>query len=259
MEQGSEPDLGALLRDANEEQLAALIGGRLDEIDVRAARQAFRNPFLTGSLIEALAASPGLSAAYELRREVVLHPRAPRLLALRLVSGLYWADLVRVGTDARLHPTVRRAADQRLVERLPGLSAGEKIAVARSADAAVIAALRLDPTPRVIDALLDNPRLTEGLLVPLAASDRASPLVLARVAANPRWGVRPGIRYALCRNPATPLTAAFALLSLLTKRELEAVAHDLRLALPLRRRAQLLSGSPGPGRRPSAAPGGARD
>jgi len=50
---------------------------------------------------------------------LVLHPRAPRLLALRLVSGLYWADLVRVGTDARLHPTVRRAADQRLVERLP--------------------------------------------------------------------------------------------------------------------------------------------
>jgi hypothetical protein len=247
MERGSERDLGELLREANEEELTALIGGRLDEIDVRAARQAFRNPFLTGALIETLAAAPELAASYELRREVVSHPRAPRLLALRFVSGLFWADLARVGTDARLHPVVRRAAEQRLIERLPGLSAGEKMAVARAATAAVIAAMRLDPTPRVIGALLENPRLTEGLLVPLAASETASPQALARVAASPRWGVRPLIRYALCRNPATPLAAAFALLPMLAKRELEAVSHDPRLATALRRRAQLLSGGRAPG------------
>lgn len=243
METDSGDRLGDRLLDANEDELSALISGRLPEIDARAARQAFRNPFLTGALIEALVASPELAAAYEVRREVVLHPRAPRLLALRFVAGLYWADLVRVGTDPRLHPVVRRAADQRLIERLPGLAAGEKMAVARSGSAAVISALRLDPTPRVTGALLENPRLTEGLLMPLAASDRASPAVLARLASDARWGVRPGVRYALCRNPATPLASAFALLPLLAKRELEAVAHDLRLPLPLRRRAQLLSGS----------------
>lgn len=249
METDSENGIGDRLRDASAEELAALISDRLEEIDARAARQAFRNPFLSGSLIEALATAPALSAAYEVRREVVFHPRAPRLLALRLVPGLYWADLVRVGTDPRLHPLVRRAADQRLIERLPGMASGEKMAVARSASTAVIAAIRLDPTPRVTGALLENPRLTEGLLMPLAASDRASPPVLARLAADPRWGVRPGIRYALCRNPATPLAAAFALLPMLAKRELEAVAHDPRLAPPLRRRAELLSGAPGRGRR----------
>ncbi|KAB2955443.1 MAG: hypothetical protein F9K18_13625, partial [Thermoanaerobaculia bacterium] len=211
METDSGDGLGDRLRDANEEELGALIRDRLPEIDARAARQAFRNPFLSGPQIETLAASPALSAAYEVRREVVLHPRAPRLLALRLVAGLYWADLARVGTDPRLHPVVRRAADLKLIERLPGLASGEKMAVARAASANVIAALRLDPTPRVTGALLENPRLTEGLLMPLAASEKASPLVLARLAADPRWGVRPGIRNALCRNPATPLAAALAL------------------------------------------------
>lgn len=244
-------DLGERLRAANEEELAGLIGERLDDIGPREARQALRNPFLTPALIEALLGAPELAAAYELRRDAAFDPRTPRLLALRLVGGLHWADLARLGTDTRLHPVVRRAADLRLVERLPGLAVGERMAVARGASPAVIAAVRQDPTPRVIGALLDNPRLTEGLLMPLAASDRASPHVLARLAASPRWGSRATIRYALCRNPATPLPAALALLPMLARRELEAVAADARLLLPLRRRAQLLSGA-------AVGPGGGR-
>jgi len=242
-------ELGELLREANEEELTALIAARVGELDPRTARQAFRNPFLTGILIESLLAAPGLGAAYEVRREAALDPRTPRLLALRLVGGLYWVDLVRVGADTRLHPVVRRAADLRLIERLPGLAIGERMAVARGAGPAVIAAVRQDPTPRVIGALLDNPRLTEGLLMPLVASERAAPLVLSRVAASARWGVRATIRFALCRNPATPLPAALALLPMLARRELEAVASDARLLLPVRRRAQLLSGA-------AAGPGG---
>ena len=89
--------------------------------------------------IETLLAAPGLAAAYELRREAAFDPRTPRLLALRLVAGLYWADLLRLGTDTRLHPVVRRAADLRLIERLPGLAIGERRAVARGAGPAVIA------------------------------------------------------------------------------------------------------------------------
>jgi hypothetical protein len=101
----------------------------------------------------------------------------------------------------------------------------------------------------VIAALLENPRLTEGLLVPLAADENASPQALAVVAGNPKWASRYPIRAALCRNPRTPLGAGLALLPMLQKKDLEAVATDARLLLPLRRRAQLLAGAGGEGGR----------
>jgi hypothetical protein len=240
---GGSDELAQRLRSAAQEELAELIERLAGELEPETARQAFRNPFLSAALIERLLGAPKLLASYPVRREAVFHPRTPRVLALRFVPGLWWADLAKLGTDTRLHPVVRRAGDLRLIERLPGLAVGERMAVARSASPGVIASLRQDPTPRVIQALLENPRLTEGLLMPLVASENSSPRALATVAANPRWATRPPVRAALCRNPATPMANAMAMLPMLGKRELGAVAADARLPLLLRRKAQLLSGS----------------
>lgn len=241
MDPSQQKELAFRLSEAGGEELVRLIDEHLDELDPVTARQAFRNPFLSGDLIERLVEAPALRAAYEVRSEAARHPRSPRLLALRLVPGLYWSDLVRVGTDPRLHPLVRRAADLRLGERLPGLSVGEKMAIGRSASRAVLAVLRNDPSPRIMAALLENPRLTEGVLAPLVASENASPQVLGVIAASARWGVRYPIRVALCRNPQTPLASILPLLPMLKKPDLEAVAADPRAKLPVRRRAELLA------------------
>ena len=230
------------LLEAGEEELGRLLEERRSELDTPAARAAFRNPFLTRQMIERLLELPRLVSAYEVRRAAAFHPRTPRTDALRCVAGLYWADLLRLGVDTRAHPVVRRSADLRLVERLPGLAIGEKMAIARGASPAVLGTLRHDPTPRVIAALLENPRLTEGLLVPLAASEHAQPAVLAVLAASARWAARHPVRLALCRNPRTPLGSVLPLLPHLLKQDLEAVASDGRLLLPVRRRAQLLAG-----------------
>jgi hypothetical protein len=241
MEEGHQDDLARLLREGNEEELEELLKGRLDEIEPAAARQLFRNPFLTGVLIARLMEGKRLISSYEVRMEAARHPRTPQLLALRFVPGLYWADQVRLGLDMRLHPIVRRAAEVRLLERLPALSVGEKMAIARSAAPGVLSALRNDPTPRVIAALLENPRLTEGLLLPLVASEGALPTVLAVIAGSPKWSVRYPIRLALCQNARTPLDRVLLLLPLLKRGDLEAVAANPHLRLPVRRRAQLLA------------------
>ena len=148
---------------------------------------------------------------------------------------------MRLGLDMRLHPIVRRAAESRLVERLPVLAVGEKMAIARSAPPGVLSALRNDPTPRVVAALLENPRLTEGLLLPLVASEGALPSVLAVVAGNPKWSVRYPVRLALCQNARTPLDRVLILLPLLKRGDLCSVAANPHLRLPVRRRAQLLA------------------
>lgn len=236
----SSPALRQRLREAAAEELGRLLTDHAKELDPPAFRQLFRNPFLDARLIERLFELPAVRQSYEARREAVGHLRTPHLLSLQFVGGLYWVDLVRIGLDARLNPVVRRAADLRLIERLPSLATGEKIAIARSADAAVLSVLRHDPSPSVIAALLDNPRATETLLMPLVASDRASPQALGAVARSARWASRPPLRAALCRNPALAQAQAVALLPGLAKRDLRAIAADVRLSPALRRKASLL-------------------
>jgi len=159
-----------------------------------------------------------------------------------LISGLFWQDLVRVGLDTRIRPLVRRAADQRLGDRLSELAIGEKVVIARSASVSVVQRLRHDPNPRVIAAMLENPRLTESALLPLASSDTAIPAVLEVLARDQRFGARYTLRQALSRNPRLPVQAALANLVGLRKVELAAVASDPRLASQVRQRARLLLG-----------------
>ena len=234
-------EIRSRLREAPLEELARLLVELGDRLDPGAARLVLRNPFATAELIGDLLSVPRLAGAYDFRRDVAFDPRSRQSDALRCVATLYWVDLVRLGCDTRLHPIVRRAADSRLIERLPGLALGEKMAIARAASLAVLATLRLDPSPRVIGSLLENPRLTEGALLPLASSEQARSQVLAVLAASPRWGVRYPLRVALARNPQTPPSVALGILPMLKKSDLAAVAADARLAGAVRLRARLLA------------------
>ena len=161
------------------------------------------------------------------------------------MPGLYWRDLAEIGLDIRLRPVVRRAAEQHLMARLPQMAVGEKMSLARRAIPGFLAHLRHDPSPRVIAALLDNPRLTEGTLAPVVASAATPPPILELIAADRRWGVRYPVKVALSRNPATPLGTAWRILGTLRQVDLKPVAADPRLPEPLRRRARVLLGEKG--------------
>jgi hypothetical protein len=234
--------LDRLLRDGGGQELLEAVTRLSAQLDARAVLVALKNPYVGSEVIEVFLGQRRLLTSVEVRRELAAHPKTPEVRALNLVHSLFWKDLVRLGANSRVRPRVRRAADLRLAERLPKLSVGERIAAARQAGPGVIGKLRHDPSPRVIEGLLENPRLTEGLLMPLASSDTAQPEVLARVAENPRWGVRYPIRVALARNAKTPVKTALGVLSVLKKRDLEMVAADRKLAGPVRQRANLLLG-----------------
>lgn len=238
-------DLALRLREAGEEELSALVEEGRERFGLAEAQAVLRNPFVTGEILEQVASVRTLVGHYGVRRDIAAHPRTPRTLALRFVSGLFWRDLAAIAADSRLHPVVRRSAERRLLERLPGLAVGEKISLARRASVAIVAALRLDPSPRVVSALLENPRLTEAQLLPLASHERASPRCLAVLSATPRWATRRAIRSALCRNPATPVASSTRLVSGLTRDDLMAVNADPRLPAALRERAAALAGRRG--------------
>lgn len=230
------------LREAGEEELAALVDRHAAELEPPAVRQALHNPHCSAEIIERIAAEKRLLAFYEVRRDLCFHPRTPETLSARFLPGLYWRDLMELGLDSRLRPTLRRSADLLLTARLPELALGEKMSIARRAGAGVLSQLRHDPSPRVIAALLDNPRMTEGLLAPVVNGGRTPPSVLELIAADRRWGVRYPLRLALARNPATPLETAWRILGTLRKMDLKPLVADPRLPEPVRRRARVLLG-----------------
>jgi hypothetical protein len=242
--QGSGGELGRRLREAGTEELLTLLRDRAPEIDVAAARQLFRNPYATSEVLTALAAIKPLTSAYEIRRDLALHPQTPQAHALRFLPSLFWGDLMRVGADVRIHPSIRRAADRYLVQRLPRLALGEKVSLARRCGGGLVSQLRNDPNPRVIQALLENPRVTEGLILPLASRETTAPAVLRLLAQDPRWGSRYPLRTALAKNPSTPVATALGLLPSLKKHDLKAVVVDSRLGPAVRNRARLLLGDP---------------
>ncbi|HSL83875.1 MAG TPA: hypothetical protein VLF66_13960 [Thermoanaerobaculia bacterium] len=162
--------------------------------------------------------------------------------ALRIVTTLFWRELMEVGLDTRVRPTVRRAADRQLLARLPGLAVGEKVAIGRRASARVLERLRHDPSPRVVRSVLENPRTTEGLLLPLVSHELARPEALEEVARSRRWGARYEVRVALCHNPRTPAATALRLLPHLRKKDLRRLLREVRVPAVVRRRAEVLLG-----------------
>ncbi|HWM94391.1 MAG TPA: hypothetical protein VN493_26785 [Thermoanaerobaculia bacterium] len=236
-----DPELVHRMREAGSEELLALVREHADRLDPPAVRLILRNLYTTAEVVEVLA-QPRLLSFYEVRRDLALHPRTPETMAQQLVPGLYWRDLAALGGDTRLHPRRRRTADQYLAARLPELAMGEKISIARRAGAGLLAQLRHDPSPRVIAALLDNPRLTEDILAPVVHSAATPGPVLKLIAEDRRWGARSGLQVAICRNPGTPLATTLKLLPQLRKPELKAIGSDPRLSEVVRQRARLLLG-----------------
>lgn len=238
----AQADLGRLLREASEAELYELLAGNLDDLDAGAIGQALRNPYASPRVLELVAGRRALLRSYEVRRAVVSHPCTPPPRALDLLASLYWKDLVQLGADTRVAPRLRKAADYRLAQRLPALALGERMAIARGAGPGLIERLRGDPEPRVVGALLENPRLTEPMLAPLVANPVAPPRVLRLIAEDRRWGTRYSTLLALCLNPATPADLAISKLPALRKPDRRAVARDIRVADKVRRRAALLAG-----------------
>ncbi len=239
---GDENSTLVRIRQADEPALADLLLESLKLLDAPQLRAFFLNPHLSESIVRRILERPDQLQSLTVRKALAGHRRTPLQEALRLVPTLFWSDLIELGRDASVRPRVRRAAHQTLLERYDALAVGERMAIARRAGVEMLARVGLDPEPRVIRAMLENPRLTEGVLLGLAAGSATRPQTLAIVAASPKWSTRPEVRRMLCRNRKTPLGVLLALLARLGKRDLEGLETLPGLHPEARRRARILLG-----------------
>ncbi len=129
-----------------------------------------RNPAPPSGWLEAAAELEELQKRPLLLRWIAQHPKAPAHLRARLLPRLPWRALAAVALDASAHPQARAFATERLQNIWPGLTMGERRALAPLAPKALWKFIWKVPDAGVIQAFLQNPRLHEGALLALLQS-----------------------------------------------------------------------------------------
>ena len=82
---------------------------------------------------------------------------------------------------------LKHFAAEQLVTRLPSVTLGERLMMARRASETVAAALLLDKEPRVAHTALENSRLTEAAVIRAVLRPNAGAAFIEAVCHHPKW------------------------------------------------------------------------
>ncbi|HKZ31419.1 MAG TPA: hypothetical protein VJ648_03575 [Vicinamibacteria bacterium] len=178
------------------------------------------------AFLEAVASVPPWSERPRVLARVVLHPRAPRVLSLKLVSALYWRDLAEVAATLRVAAAVRSRAESLLKDGLADMRLGDRITLARLATPALLPLLLADGERQVAEAALVNARLREEDVTTALRRDDVRPALVEAVAAAQRWQASYAVKLALVLQPKTPLALGLPQILSLVPRDLRRVAFD---------------------------------
>jgi hypothetical protein len=181
------------------------------------------------AFLEAVAAVSPWSERPRLLALVVLNPKAPRPLAQRLVSSLYWRDLAEVAATPRVPASVRARAEGLLRDGLVDMRLGDRVTLARLATAPLLPPLLAESEKQVVEAALVNPRLREEDLTTALRRDDARVTLVEAAAASTRWATSYAVKLAIVLQPRTPLPLVLERISSLVPRDLRRLATDASL------------------------------
>src|ERR1700674_3280894 len=151
------------------------------------------------------------------------HPKTPRHVSVPLARQFYTFDLMKVALSPTVPADVKIAVDDVLISRLKTVTIGERLTLARRASGRVAAALLMDVETisakiidaktaaretRVVQAALENPRLTEALVINSVLRPAARSALVHAVAQHAKWSPRREIRAALLRTEHLSLARA---------------------------------------------------
>jgi hypothetical protein len=230
---------------------------------------------LPAEVLEQLAKNVVALKSRKVRLALAGHPHTPRHVSVPLARQFQAFDLMKLALSPGVPADVRVAADSVLISRLESVTVGERLTLARRASGRVAAALLLEvgietdtdtaeraktveakaidakpdgigikavrtksPGLRVMQTALDNPRLTEVLVINSVLRPDASAALIHAVARHEKWSYRKETRAALLRTEFLSLAralefsleiAAPVLAELLANSRLPAKIKDLLL------------------------------
>jgi hypothetical protein len=167
-----------------------------------------KQPDLALAVLEKISKNGGAMKLRKVKLALVAHPKTPRHVSLPLVRHLFTFDLMQLALFPVVPADVKRAAEEALVRRLETISSGERLSLARRASGGVAGELLLDEEARVMQAALENSRLTEAPIIKAVLRQDASAALVQAVCHHPKWSFRREIRVALLRSQHTPMARA---------------------------------------------------
>ena len=178
---------------------------------------------LPPEVIEQLARNTNALKSRKVMIALASHAHTPRHVSVPLARQFYTFDLMKVALSPTVPADVKVAVDDVLISRLKTVTIGERLTLARRASGRVAAALLLDVETigtkivdaktvaretRVTEAALENPRLTEALVINSVLRPAASAALVDAVAQHAKWSCRREIRAALLRTEHLSLARA---------------------------------------------------
>ena len=173
------------------------------------------------TVLEALGRNARAMKTRKVRMAVVIHPRTPRHISLPQLRHLFTFDLMQVSLTPQVPSDLKMAADEVLVTRMQSISSGERLSLAKRGSGRVAAELLLDPEESIVEAALNNGRLTEAFLVKIIGSSGSSKALAEMVCRHEKWALQREVRGALLRHGGAPLSYAIAFTDSFTTRDLE--------------------------------------
>ena len=225
---------------------------------------------LPAEVLEQIAKNANALKSRKVKIALVSHPHTPRHVSVPLARQFYTFDLMKVALSPRVPADVKVAVDHVLISRVKTVTLGERLTLARRASGRVAAALLLDVESgegkiagrktkttdrktiagkaiaaktvardtRVMQAALENPRLTEALVINAVLGRAAGAALVQAVARHAKWSRRREIRAALLRTAHLSLARALEFSREISAPLLEEMLASSRLPAPIK--AQLI-------------------
>lgn len=159
---------------------------------------------LSEQLIGSIQRLPLAAGSRRVKIALAAHPSTPPPVLTALLPQLFLFELIAVMQFPGVSPDQKLAAERAILQRLPETELGNKIALARRASPALLEALLREGEPRLVAAVLANPRLKESGVLAFLKCPAATAETISAVARHPQWGNRPNLKTALLRNRKTP-------------------------------------------------------
>jgi hypothetical protein len=209
---------------------------------------------LSPEVLEQLAKNAVALKSRKVKIALASHPHTPRHVSVPLARQFYIFDLMKVALSPSVPADVKVAVDDVLISRLKTVTIGERLTLARRASGRVAAALLLDieimdgkknddkivdaktvaRETRVMRTALDNPRLTEALVINSVLRATASAALVHAVARHTKWSCRREIRAALLRTEHLSLARALEFSREIPAPLLQEVLASSRLPAPIK-------------------------
>jgi len=229
------PPLEEAIHSANREIL--LIAAADPAFTCDLALSLLKRADLPSEVVEEIGKNQSLLKLRQFRLAIASHQRTPRHVSVPLVRQLYTFDLMKVALSPSVPADIKKIADETLITRLKATTLGERLTLARQASGGIAAALLLDPEPRIMQAALENARLTEVSVARAVLKPQVAGLVQA-VSQHAKWSLRRDVQAALLRTEHLSLARALAFARNFSPARLREILQNSRL--PARIKDQIL-------------------